>query len=505
MSNLDVLLITPPSRIDVYQTLSNDYAAIEPPVWSMLIARFLTNLNLDVEILDAEAENLNHEQTAKKIADKNPKLAVFVIYGQQPSASTQCMPAGAKTCNKLKSITNGEIKTLVMGTHASALPKRTLEEEPYDFVCQGEGPITISNLINILKNNKKNFDKVPGLWFRDKDKNIISNSKTKMFDNLDTHLPGQDWSFLDMSKYKAHNWHTFGRLNTRNKYASLQTSLGCPFKCTFCCINAPFERNTIRFWSAKHIFKQIKMLVEDYGIFNIKIPDEMFVLNPKQVREICDEIISSGYGKDLNFWAYARIDTLEDNVMLEKMVKAGFRWLGLGIESSNPNVRDGVIKGRFSNYDIEGVVKKVRDMGFNVGANYIFGLPEDNYDSMNETLDLALRINSEWANFYSAMAYPGSQLYPLAQKNKWQLPDDKGGPGWIGYSQHSYDTLPLRTNHLKASEVLEFRDQAFDKYFNNHNYLSMIKNKFGEDTQKHISKMSDHKLKRKHQFEEVSY
>ena len=505
MSNLDVLLITPPSRIDVYQTLSNDYAAIEPPVWSMLIARYLTNLNLNVEILDAEAENFDHEQTAEKIAVKNPKLAVFVIYGQQPSASTQCMPAGAKTCNKLNSITNREIKTLVMGTHASALPKRTLEEEPYDFVCQGEGPITISNLINVIKNNKKDYDKVPGLWFKNKDKKIIANSKTKMFDNLDSDLPGQDWSFLDMTKYKAHNWHTFGRLESRNKYASLQTSLGCPFKCTFCCINAPFERNTIRFWSAKHIFKQIKMLVEDYGIFNIKIPDEMFVLNPKQVREICDEIISSGYGKDLNFWAYARIDTLEDNVMLEKMVKAGFRWLGLGIESSNPNVRDGVIKGRFSNYDIEGVVKKVRDMGFNVGANYIFGLPEDNYDSMNETLDLALRINSEWANFYSAMAYPGSQLYPLAQKNKWQLPDGKGGPGWIGYSQHSYDTLPLRTNHLKASEVLEFRDQAFDKYFNNHNYLSMIKNKFGEDTQKHISKMSGHKLKRKHQFEEVSY
>ena len=504
MSNLDVLLITPPSRIDVYQTLSNDYAAIEPPVWSMLIARYLTNLNYNVEILDAEAENLNHDQTANRIVDKNPNLAVFVIYGQQPSASTQCMPAGAKTCKKLNTITNGEIKTLVMGTHASALPKRTLEEEPYDFVCQGEGPITISNLIDVIKNDKRDFEKVPGLWFRDKDKNIVCNSKTKMFDNLDIHLPGQDWSFLDMSKYKAHNWHTFGRLDTRNKYASLQTSLGCPFKCTFCCINAPFERNTIRFWSAKHIFKQIKILVEDYGIFNIKIPDEMFVLNPKQVREICDEIISSGYGKDLNFWAYARIDTLEDNVMLEKMIKAGFRWLGLGIESSNPDVRDGVIKGRFSNYDIEGWLK-VRDMGFNVGANYIFGLPEDNYDSMNETLDLALRINSEWVNFYSAMAYPGSQLYPLAQKNKWQLPDDKGGPGWIGYSQHSYDTLPLRTNHLKASEVLEFRDQAFVKYFNNQNYLSMIKIKFGEDTQKHISKMSSHKLKRKHQFEEVSY
>ena len=106
---------------------------------------------------------------------------------------------------------------------------------------------------------------------------------------------------------------------------------------------------------------------------------------------------------------------------------------------------------------------------------------------------------------FSAMAYPGSQLYPLAQKNKWQLPDDKNGPGWIGYSQHSYDSLPLRTNHLKASEVLEFRDRAFDRYFNNSDYLSMIKNKFGEDTKQHILKMSKYKLKRKHQFEDVSY
>ena len=104
MSNLDALLITPPSRIDVYQDLSSDYAAIEPPVWSMLIAKYLSKHNYNVEILDAEAENLTHEETAEIIAKKDPKLAVFVIYGQQPSASTQCMPAGSKTCKKLNLI-----------------------------------------------------------------------------------------------------------------------------------------------------------------------------------------------------------------------------------------------------------------------------------------------------------------------------------------------------------------------------------------------------------------
>ena len=76
--------------------------------------------------------------------------------------------------------------------------------------------------------------------------------------------------------------------------------------------------------------------------------------------------------------------------MLKKMIKSGFRWLALGIESSSEHVRDGVVKGRFDNYDIEAIVKKVRDMGFYVGANYIFGLPDDDNDTMKETLDLSL-------------------------------------------------------------------------------------------------------------------
>ena len=505
MTNIDVLLITPPSRLEVYQGLSNDYAAIEPPVWSSLIANYLLKRNYNVQILDAEAENLNHNQTAEKIISISPKLAVFMIYGQQPSASTQCMPGGRKTCVKLNELSSNVIKTLVVGTHASALPKKTLDEEPYNFVCQGEGPITIEKLVDHIKENKVRLEDIPGLWYFDKDKNISSNKSAKMFENLDKNLPGQSWKFLDLKKYKAHNWHTFGKLETRNKYASLQTSLGCPFKCTFCCINAPFERNTIRFWSPKYIINQIKILVEEYGIFNIKIPDEMFVLNPKQVTGICDEIISMGYGDRLNFWAYARIDTLEDNQMLKKMIKSGFKWLALGIESSSKHVRDGVVKGRFDNYDIEGIVKKVRDMGFYVGANYIFGLPDDNESSMQETLDLSLRINSEWANFYSGMAYPGSQLYPMAKKKGWMLPDNDGGPGWIGYSQHAYESLPLRTEHIKGSQVLDFRDKAFDTYFNSSDYLSMITKTFGKETMQHISKMSSHKLKRKHNFEEVNY
>mgnify|MGYP001163961416 FL=1 len=505
MSKIDVLFVTPQSRLEVYQGLSNEFAAIEPPVWSSLIANFLLKKNYHVKILDAEADNLTHEETAQKIADLSPKLVVFMVYGQQPSASTQCMPGSRKTCSKLNEITKNEIKSIIIGTHASALPKKTLQEEPYTYVCQGEGPITIENLIKYIDGSLKDIKQIPGLWYYDNDNNISSNTPAKMFENLDINLPGQAWDLLDMSKYKAHNWHTFGNLKTRNHYASLQTSLGCPFKCTFCCINAPFERNTIRFWSPEHVISQIKILVEKYNIFNIKIPDEMFVLNPKQVSGICDAIIASGYGDKLNFWAYARIDTLEDDQMLIKMKKAGIKWLALGIESSSEHVRDGVIKGRFDNYDIEGIVKKVRDMGFYVGANYIFGLPDDTLDSMKQTLDLSLRINSEWANYYSAMAYPGSKLHLMANQNSWKLPESKNGPGWIGYSQHAYQCLPLRTQHVKASNVLNFRDEAFNTYFKNSNYKKLIKNTFGIDTVSHIEKMTSFSLKRKHHDQEVDY
>ena len=118
--SLDVLLVTPPSRLEVYQKLAGEYAAIEPPVWSSLIAKYLQIRGYSVKILDAEAEFLTHQETAKEIVKNNPLLTVYMIYGQQPSASTQCMPGGRKTCNYVNEETSGDLKSIVIGTHASA-------------------------------------------------------------------------------------------------------------------------------------------------------------------------------------------------------------------------------------------------------------------------------------------------------------------------------------------------------------------------------------------------
>jgi radical SAM superfamily enzyme YgiQ (UPF0313 family) len=492
---LDVLMVTPPSRAQVYQALSNEFAAIEPPVASGLIATYVRRAGFDVAMLDAEAEGLTHEQTAERIAGLAPRLAVFMICGQQPSASTQCMPGGRKACEALDELTRGAIPTLVVGTHPSALPDRTLREEPYAYVCRGEGPVTVARLAAALKNGG-DLRAVPGLWYRDADGTIRHNAPARLLDDLDDELAGQAWDLLDMSLYRSHNWHSFDKPADRMRYASLQTSLGCPFKCSFCCINAPFGTNTLRCWSPDNVIAQIDVLVERYGIRNIKIHDEMFVLNPKHVMGIADRIIERGY--DLNFWAYARIDTLQNEAMLTRLKRAGFNWLAIGIESGSRFVRDGVTKGRFDNDSISTVIDRVRDHGINVAANYIFGLPDDTLATMRETLDMALALNTTWANFYSAMAYPGSQLYQFAKDRGWRLPDDPGGPGWIGYSQHAYDCLPLPTEALAATEVLAFRDAAFDEYFSNSSYLSSMRRKFGQPAVDHIHRMLKYKLPRRH-------
>jgi len=243
------------------------------------------------------------------------------------------------------------------------------------------------------------------------------------------------------------------------------------------------------------VIRQIDELVRTYGITNIKIPDEMFVLNRRHVLSLCDAIIERDYR--LNIWAYARVDTVQDEV-LEKLAAAGFRWLGLGIESGSQHVRDGVEKGRFGESDILRTVKRIKDHGIHVAANYIFGLPDDTPDSMQDTFGLAVELNAEWANFYCAMAYPGSPLHRLARQRGWALPEDPGGPGWLGYSQHSYESLPLRTQTLTATQVLDFRDKAFTAYFSSPRYLNHIERTFGSRVVRHVTEMNAHTLRRRH-------
>ena len=499
MKKLDVLLINPGNTSSVYQQLSIKFSAIEPPIFCGLFANFLLKKGQSVKILDIPAQNMTPAQVADAVKVLQPTLITVAVYGFQPSASTQNMHSTRQICKAIKAA-NPESKILVVGTHPAALPERTLKEESVDFVCTREGPLTIFQLVEALQSSHPDFNKVADLCYVNNGE-VCFTKNAQLIRELDIELPGIAWDLLPMDKYRAHNWHCFDDVDKRSPYASIHTSLGCPYKCSFCCINTPFSGPnyistgpTYRMWGPQMVVKEIDLLVTKFGVRNIKIADEMFLLNESHVNTILDRLIERRY--DLNIWAYGRIDTLKPS-FLEKSLRAGLRWWALGIESGSKHVRDGAQK-KLKNDDIVGVVQKIRDAGVYAGCNYIFGLPDDTMETMQETLDLSLEINSEYANFYSAMAYPGSPLYEMAKEKGLPLPDDPGGPGWIGYSQHAYETLPLPTDRVPAEDVLRFRDEAFLKYFTSPGYLKMVMTTFGSRAVEHIQEMTGlNKLRRK--------
>ncbi|HET9942232.1 MAG TPA: cobalamin B12-binding domain-containing protein, partial [Terriglobia bacterium] len=123
-NSLDLLLINPSNRVQIYQSLSKNLAAVEPPVWAGLIASFARKRGCSVAILDAEAEGLIPDQVAKRVEELNPLLTAVVVYGHQPSASTQNMSGCHNVCTAIKSALP-ESKLLLVGGHVAALPERT--------------------------------------------------------------------------------------------------------------------------------------------------------------------------------------------------------------------------------------------------------------------------------------------------------------------------------------------------------------------------------------------
>lgn len=467
---MDILFISPDSSKEVYQSLAPRYAAIEPPVWCVLLATALKD-EYEVGILDPLAEGLDDHQAWLRIARDRPKLICFVVYGQNPNSGTTNMAGAVRLATKIKTIDAGPIA--VIGSHASALPEETLKLGCFDYALPGDG---LTGLRDIMQGAK------PGvIW-----------SKLSAFSRY-------DWDLLSpLTNYRAHLWHCNFDESKRSPFASIYTSLGCTFKCDFCMINMvnrtdasqldASQASGMRYLDTIDVLHTLEDL-QERGVYNVRLSDEMFFLNRKHYLPIVQGIVE--WGLNLNLWAYARVDTVRPEY-LEDFKAAGINWLCLGIESANQTIRREISKGSYETVDVRQVVSEIKRAGISVLANFIFGLPDEDEAAMQETLDLAHELRAEHTNFYPCMALPGTPLYRSALASGIALPTD-----FSGFSFHSYDCLPLPTKHLTAKQVLAFRDGAWQSVSTNEDYLSMIDRKFGDGAANTIMEQAKVKLRRK--------
>ncbi len=413
-----IAVVNPNARRESYGNLSQ-WAAIEPPYWAVMLAGGFASHH-DVVLIDADAEGLSLFDILARIETYHPTSVVIMAMGSNPSVSSTPKMGAAKTLLQALCSDMPGIVRVLGGLHPSALPDRTIQE--------------MGCTLDLL------LVRAP----------IVDNMKA-------------GWDMLDLTKYRAHNWHCLARLDERSPYAVVYTSFGCPFKCHYCNIHAMYSR-PYQMRPPSEVIVELEYLASR-GVKNIKFADELFAMNRQHVAAVCNGI------KDLGFhiWAYAREDTVDGN-LLHTMKQAGIDWLAFGFDD------------KYTTESARRTKTLCDDAGINIIANFMFGLPDDTREQMAARLALAVELNFEWVNFYCAFPYPGSQWYDDCLKVGIKLPDR-----WEHYAQYSPQFMPLDTPHLKGSEILNFRDQAWQHYFSRLEYLDMIEKRFG--AREHITGM----------------
>ncbi len=462
---VDLLLVNPGNRLEQFANL-NELATVAQPLGLAMLASYVRQKGYSVKIIDAEAEFWTPERTVEEIEKYSPRLIGL-------SAFTTKMTSAGKILRLIKE-RMPQVKTVIGGHHASAIPERTLKEEAVDFVIKGEGFYPIVSLLEAL--DHKRWLDIAGVWYLSKDNFVIRTDKDRAegIKDLDK-LPFASWDLLPMNKYRAHHWQAWNYNLDLSGFAVIYTSLGCPFSCSYCSVNVVYGEHYTRYRSPANVVKEIELLVNEYGVKYIEIIDDTFTLNKSHVEKLCKEIIAHKLGDKIHMWCFARTDRVNPDLMY-LMRQAGIEWVFMGIEAGSDQVLKGVHKGQTVE-QIKKAVDIVHSSGISVGGNYVFGVGDDSYETMQMTFDLAQELNCEYANFFINMAYPGTQLYDIAQRKGYALPER-----WGQYGFFAPDALPLRNENLTSQEILSFRDKAFKEYFSSERYQDMIRFKFGQKT-----------------------
>ena len=199
LRKLDVLFVNSDSSAQAYQGLAKTYAAIEPPTWALLLAQSCRAKDFGVAILDCDAEKLSLQNAVDRIKDTNPRLVVFVVYGQNPNSGTTGMIGASILAKELKQH-HPEFPICFVGSHTSAVPLEVLQNPFVDLVLLNEGVYALHNLLKTDLGS--GLGEVLGIGFKSADESgetkLILNPPQRVVpqERMDIDMPGYAWDFF---------------------------------------------------------------------------------------------------------------------------------------------------------------------------------------------------------------------------------------------------------------------------------------------------------------------
>jgi len=405
----------------------------------VLIPYHLANLagyarahGVDVEIIDGEVDLLNEQELADKILAAHPRVVGL-------TATTPDVLLAIKVCAHLKARDSG-IVTILGGTHASVMPDDTARHASVDYVVVGDGEQAI---LDIMGRNATAMGRA---------NRRMGSSKIIRSEDLDLSvLPQPAHDLLDYGKYLFSD-PTRGQVRT----ASVMSSRGCPFECTFCA-----HSRKVRFRKIADVVEEIRMLYERQGVRYVYLYDDTFLLRDDRLSEFAERLRPLGLS-DLRFQCLARATqvTTERIALLKSL---GCVRVSIGVESGSDEILLRVAKG-VSKEECLRACRIIADAGLEVRASFIVGHPGETEATVRETIAFAQELEVLHANFTVLTPYPGTRVYAQACRGEGiRFDEPELATDWNAFRR--WGKPIIRTDALSSDDLEQWRETAITEFY----------------------------------------
>ncbi len=416
------------------------------PIWLAYCTGVLEEVGYDVTLTDAPARGFDVNDILRQAQQLQPQLVVM-------DTSTPSIINDTNVCEQIKIILPDTF-IIMVGTHVSALPEETLfKSDSIDAVARREYEYTVRELASLLDMplpKKNNLRHIAGLSFKCNGK-VIHNPDRPYVENLDA-LP---W----VSRvYKRHlRINDYFNLNALYPMVTLITSRGCPFRCSFCVYPQILTGRRYRFRTGEDVIGEMEFVIREFPeVKSIFFEDDTLTANKKRCLKFANTIIEKDI--KISWTANSRVD-LDLETML-KMKEAGCRELCVGFESGDQETLNAMRKG-IKMDQMFLFMENARRVGILIHGCFMVGFPGENRYSIQQTIDLAIRLSPDTVQFYPVMVYPGTEAYEDYKRRGWLTARNYNE--WLTPS--GFHNCVVRNEHLTSSDLVKLCDLARRRFY----------------------------------------
>ena len=354
---------------------------ITEPLGLAYIAAMLTDD--EVAIIDGAVNGLKYSEIEDKIKKFKPDIVAISASFSVIIKESMLMASFIKT-------NFPDIKIVLGGPTATFLAEKLIKEDFVDFIIKGEGELAFKNLVEKLKNNEKDLNNIPGLYYKSKDE-IRDTGPHQVIQDLDSlPLPARHL-MPDKSCYER----------------AVITARGCPYGCIYCSSNAFFQKYRRR--SVKNIIEEIGILYGpeyNYKNDNLLFIDDILTFDHNYVKELCAQL--DKLPEKRSWLCYGRIENITKD-LLSTMKRSGCGKIFFGIESGSQRILD-KLKRKYTPTDVLKTLNLCKELGIETDTGFIIGLPYETKEDIKLTFDL-MEKTPETATVSMLTAFPGTEIF----------------------------------------------------------------------------------------------